>query len=190
MFRATAWLPLAILVLLAALTTWLNWLVQAPGAKNDATQSKAPDLVVDNFTARKLNPTGEVQYVLSAVRMLHFPHDDSSELERVKLESFTPGQPKLTITAKAGRSIEGGDEVRLKGDVVLVREADSKHGQLTVKSEEVFGYPEQGLVKSNVPVTAESPEFNAKADRMEYNHNTRALALINMQATFLRPNKK
>ena len=49
--RPTAWLPLAVLVLLVALTLWLNQLVRAPAARDDGTLRHDPDAIVEKFDA-------------------------------------------------------------------------------------------------------------------------------------------
>ena len=54
MVRPTSWLPLAALGLLVGLTLWLNQLVQAPYSRPDGKLRHDPDLVVENFSARKL----------------------------------------------------------------------------------------------------------------------------------------
>ena len=88
--------------LLVGLTLWLNQLVQAPYSRADGKLRHDPDLVVENFSARKLGEDGAVLYTLAARKMVHFPDDDSALLESVKLEAFEPKQPRMTITADQG----------------------------------------------------------------------------------------
>src|SRR5687768_7756152 len=118
MVRPTSWLPLAVLALLVGLTLWLNQLVQPPVARADGSRRHDPDLMVENFNARKLGTDGRVLYTLAASRMVHYPDDNSSHLERVKLEAFEPQQPKMTVTADKGRVEQGGDRVWIEGNVV------------------------------------------------------------------------
>jgi lipopolysaccharide export system protein LptC len=100
-----------VLGLLVALTLWLNQLVQAPVARADGSMRHDPDLMVENFSARKLGENGEVRYTLAARKMVHFPDDDSALLENVKVEAYEPQQPKMTATADRGRLEQGGDRV-------------------------------------------------------------------------------
>jgi len=58
MFRPTSWLPLTVLGLLVGLTLWLNQLVQPQAARADGSTRHDPDLMVENFKARKLDPDG------------------------------------------------------------------------------------------------------------------------------------
>src|SRR6187399_2940330 len=109
-------------MLLVGLTLWLNNLVQVPAARADGSMRHDPDLIVENFNARKLGLDGAVQYTLVARKMVHYPDDDSALLESITLEAFEPKQPKMTITAKNGRLEQGGDRVFIEGNVVVVRE--------------------------------------------------------------------
>ena len=59
MVRPTSWLPLAVLGLLVGLTLWLNALVQAPAARASGALRHDPDLMVENFNARKLDANGQ-----------------------------------------------------------------------------------------------------------------------------------
>ena len=101
--------------LLVGLTLWLNQLVQAPYSRADGKLRHDPDLVVENFSARKLGEDGAVLYTLAARKMVHFPDDDSALLESVKLEAFEPKQPRMTITAVQGRLEQRGDRVTVLG---------------------------------------------------------------------------
>src|ERR1700694_4413160 len=117
MIRPTSWLPLAVLALLVALTLWLNQLVQGPAARADGSLRHDPDLMVDNFNARKLGEDGRVLYTLAAKKMVHYPDDDSALLESPPRGAFDPPQPKLTVTADHGRLEQGGDRVWIEGNV-------------------------------------------------------------------------
>ena len=121
MVRPTSWLPLAALALLVGLTLWLDQLVQPTQARADGKRRHDPDLMVENFSARKLGEDGRVLYTLAARKMVHYPDDDSALLESIQLEAFEPRQPKMTITADHGRLEQGGDRVNIEGNVVVLR---------------------------------------------------------------------
>ena len=70
MVRPTSWLPLAALALLVGLTLWLNQLVQAPQSRADGSLRHDPDLMVENFNARKLGADGRVLYLGSVSKTL------------------------------------------------------------------------------------------------------------------------
>ena len=190
MVRPTSWLPLASLALLVGLTLWLNQLVQPPTARADGSKRHDPDLMVENFSARKLAEDGSVKYTLVARKMVHFPDDDSALLEKVKLEAYEPAQPKVTATADHGRLEQGGDRVWIEGNVVVVREGDAKYGPAKLTTERLLVLPDDGIARTTNPVTMESPEGRAHASAgMELDNHARTLRMDRVNATF-KPRKR
>ena len=184
MVRPTSWLPLAALGLLVALTLWLNQLVQAPPARADGSMRHDPDLIVENFSARKLGEDGAVLYTLNARKMVHYPDDDSALLEAVQVEAFEPRQPKMTITAQNGRLEQGGDRVFIEGNVVVVREADAKNEEARLITEKLLVLPDEGIARGPTDVTVQSPAGRAHASSFELNNRTRVLTLERVRATY------
>ena len=187
--RPTSWLPLAVLGLLVGLTLWLNQLVQPAAARADGSMRHDPDLMVENFNARKLGEDGRVLYTLAARKMVHYPDDDSALLDTVMLEAFEPKQPKMTATADHGRLEQGGDRVWVEGNVVVVREGDAKNGRARLMTEKLLLLPDAGIARTTSEVTLESPDGNARAAGMELDNHARTLRLDRVIATY-RPSPK
>jgi lipopolysaccharide export system protein LptC len=188
MIRPTSWLPLAVLALLVALTLWLNQLVQGPAARADGSLRHDPDLMVDNFNARKLGEDGRVLYTLAAKKMVHYPDDDSALLESVTLEAFEPRQPKLTVTADHGRLEQGGDRVWIEGNVVVVREADAKNEAARLTTDKLLVLPDEGIARTSTDVALDSPSGHATATGLEIDNRARTMKLDKVHATF-KPNR-
>jgi lipopolysaccharide export system protein LptC len=183
-FRPTSWLPLAVLALLVALTVWLNTLVQAPNARADGSLRHDPDVLVDDFNARKLAEDGSVQYTLDARKMVHYPDDDSALLESVTLEAFEPRQPKMTITADHGRLEQGGDRVWIEGHVVITREADAKTERARVTTDQLLVLPDEGKASTDREVHLEMPSASAVSQGLELDNRERTLKLGRVRATY------
>jgi lipopolysaccharide export system protein LptC len=181
--RPTTWLPLAALALLVGLTLWLNQLVQPQGVRADGSKRHDPDLIVDDFNARKLDEQGLVRYTLVARKMVHYPDDDSALLETVRLEAFEPRQPKMTITADHGRLEQGGDRVWIEGNVVVVRDADEKSDRARLTTDKMLVLPDEGIARTTSEVNLDSPTGHAHATGLELNNKTRTLELERVQAT-------
>ena len=184
MFRPTSWLPLTVLGLLVGLTLWLNQLVQPQAARADGSTRHDPDLMVENFKARKLDPDGSVRYTLVARKMVHYPDDDSAHLDTVKLEAFEPKQPKMTATAARGRLEQGGDRVWIEGDVVLVREADAKAALARLNTETLLVLPDEGIARTSSDVTLTSAQGIAHAKGMVLDNNARTIKLDRVRAVY------
>ena len=182
--RPTTWLPLAVLALLVGLTLWLNQLVQAPAARASGKTRHDPDVMVENFNARKLGEDGNVLYTLAARKMVHYPDDDSALLEQVTVEAFQPRQPKMTATADTGRLEQGGDRVLIEGNVVVLREADPKSEAARLTTERLLVLPDEGIARTTSPVTLTSASGHAVAAGMEIDNRVRTLTLDKVRATY------
>ena len=184
MVRPTSWLPLAALALLVGLTLWLDQLVQPTQARADGKRRHDPDLMVENFSARKLGEDGRVLYTLAARKMVHYPDDDSALLESIQLEAFEPRQPKMTITADHGRLEQGGDRVNIEGNVVVLREADASNEAARLYTERLLVLPETGIARTDAEVRLESISARALAQGMEIDNRSRTLKLGRVSATY------
>jgi len=184
MVRPTSWLPLVVLGLLVGLTLWLNQLVQPREARADGSTRHDPDLMVENFSARKLDPDGTVRYTLAARKMVHYPDDDSAHLDTVKVEAYEPKQPKMTATADRGRLEQGGDRVWIEGNVVLVRDGDARVGASTLTTQKLLVLPNEGKARTTSDVTLTNPQGVAHAKGMELDNNARTIKLERVRATY------
>ena len=189
MVRPTSWLPLAVLALLVGLTLWLNALVQPPTARADGSLRHDPDLMVENFSARKLDEGGRVLYTLVARKMVHYPDDDSALLESVTLEAYEPRQPKMTVTADHGRLEQGGDRVLIEGNVLVVREADARSEAARLTTDKLLVLPDAGIARSSSDVVLESSSGRALAKGFELDNRARTLRLDQVRATYKPPKR-
>lgn len=189
MVRPTSWLPLAVLGLLVGLTLWLNTLVQPGAARADGTSRHDPDLIVENFSARKLGEDGRVLYTLVAKKMVHYPDDDSSLLETLNFDAYQPRQPRVNITAERGRLEKGGDQVWVEGNVVVRREAAERVEPLKITTDRLLLLPDEGIARTSSEVVMESPSSRATAAGLELNNKERTTKMDRVRAT-LKPRER
>lgn len=145
-------LPLILLALLAALTFWLERTTQIDNGRSDGKGRHDPDFIVDNFTVRRFNPSGELQYVQTAQKMLHYTDDDSTDVVAPTLDYLGQTQ-KTHITARQAWLGQAGKEVRLFNDVRMVREGTTDSPELVVTTSEMFVYPDDEFARGVMPVT-------------------------------------
>jgi lipopolysaccharide export system protein LptC len=63
---SSAVLPLSILLILLALTSWLRYATEFPEARSDGKNRHDPDYIVTDAKGRKLDPSGRLLYTLVA----------------------------------------------------------------------------------------------------------------------------
>lgn len=180
--RSLPLLPLGVLVLLACLTFWLSRYVEEESMRKTQSQRNDPDIVIEKFTAQKLSPEGDVQYVIKADKMVHYPQDDSAVFDRVVFTSVAPNQPKMTLRAPRGQSFKGGDEIVMDGGVVINAAANGRSPEMKMTTAKLTVLPEQNIARSNDSVVIESVQGVMKAANFELNNATRELRMDRVKA--------
>jgi lipopolysaccharide export system protein LptC len=181
--RSLPILPIGVLLMLLVLTSWLSRYVNSDAGRGRELGRNDPDVIVERFVARKLSPTGDVQYVLTAQTMTHYPADDSSRLEQVVFTATTPGQPKLVARAPVGKLISGGDEVVMEGGVVVDSGAFGNSPAMKLSTPRLTVLPEKNTATSREGVKVESSQGVMNASSFELNNKTKTLRMENMRAT-------
>lgn len=182
--------PLVALALLAAMTFWLAQGL-APGKSRGAdTLEHVPDVMVENFSARKLNIDGDVQFAVQAARLTHFADDDSSALSDIRVTAFHPQRPPISANAPKGglvRLASGEDEVRLTGGVTVESKAFGRVPALCLSTPSMIIYPDRGLAKSDTGVKLTSGQGEARAKSIDMDANSRRLSMTDFSATLSKP---
>ena len=184
--RALPLLPMVVLCLLAATTFWLSRYVQHDTAQRGGAARHDPDMIVEEFTARKLAPSGEVQYVVAAQRMMHFPDDDSSLLEKVRFAAVVPHRPQIVAEAPTGRLFDGGDRVVMEGGVRLEVAAFGRTPVTVMKTPRLIVLPDEGIARSDEGVIVENAQGVMRAATFEFNTEKNRITMQRVKAVFNR----
>ncbi len=172
--------------MLVALTFWLSRFAQ-PTERRAGEQRHDPDLIIENFSARKLSTAGDVQYAVNAAKMTHFPDDDSSQLEKVTLIATDAKQPGMTIRAPVGqliRKADGSDEVIMKGGVLLETVATDKYPAMKLTTPKLTAYPDTYTARSSDGVVLESNAGTLTAKSFFVNSQTRRVLFDSVEISY------
>lgn len=175
--RFTHWFPAGVLVLLAMLTFWLDRTVQGPQAKNDGSSRHDPDYSVDNFTATRMGLDGTPQHTLAARRMVHYPDDDSTHLEKPHFTRFEKGKPPLHIQSIRGLVSKDGEHAYFTGNVVVTREAYQEKSAMTLTTSYLHVIPDKDLATTDRPVNIRDAHTNVDGVGLELNNKTHVMKL-------------
>ena len=182
--RASVWLPLVLVGALAALSFWLNDIVQGARVKPPGPPRHDPDYIVGKFVSHQLAADGSLHYTLSARKMIHYADDDATRLEQVEFAAFEPGQPPVKVVSDFALLTSKADEVFFSGDVLLRREAVDKDPPLTIRTTYLHAVPETGMVDTDRAVVANQGADVVNAAAMTLNSKTRLLELTHVKATY------
>jgi lipopolysaccharide export system protein LptC len=172
---------------LAALTLWLERMVDVPRGSQPNVLEHDPDFIVEQFTATSLDKGGRPEYRLAARRMTHYPDDETTELEEPRLVQYREGGPPVRISAERGTVTKDGEEVRLYGNVVVVREGTRGRAPLQMETTFLQVFPKQDIARTPEAVVISEGSSRLTGVGMDYNTKTRQLELkARVSGTFVR----
>jgi lipopolysaccharide export system protein LptC len=175
--RLTTLFPFALLAGLAALTFWLDRVVQPAQPPSQAAGRHDPDYIVDKLNAVRTNETGVVIYTLAAERMVHYPDDDTTVLTLPRFVSLRSKQAPVTITAREGLLSSNGENVYFKDDVKVTRAAYADRSEMVMRTTWLHIIPDDNVAKTDRPVTITDAATVVNAVGLEMNSDTRVLKL-------------
>jgi lipopolysaccharide export system protein LptC len=188
--RVRSWLPLLPLLLLLGAAYWLNLQMESPASAARKNLRHDPDYIVENFTATTLDEQGKIRFVMSAKKMLHYPDDDTTQLELPRLESFDAQHPPMRMSALNGEISSKGDEVFLRNDVVIVRPAYTGMSELTINTNYLHIVPNEDIVNTDQPVTMVDARTTLNAVGMELDNKARTITFLSRVKSVYEPAKK
>ncbi|MDE2233991.1 MAG: LPS export ABC transporter periplasmic protein LptC [Gammaproteobacteria bacterium] len=146
------WLLVIILALSAAGTWWLLRHVTPPVIQKSPPVSHAPDYYFTDATVTMLNEEGKPKAIMTALRILHHPDNDSVEVFTPRVEYFVAGEQPWHLQADHALMPAGGKLVELNGHVVI-RHAGNRDGQpLVIHTDQMNLYLNTYIATSAAPV--------------------------------------
>ncbi|MEJ5209965.1 MAG: LPS export ABC transporter periplasmic protein LptC [Burkholderiales bacterium] len=173
-----AWAALGLLGLFAALTYWLAQAVEPPPPKRDGSTRHDPDFIVENFSAVRLGEDGKPRFTLAAVKMTHYPDTETSELVRPHFTRFSPTAAPLHALAQKGTVSRDGEEVYLRDNVRIIREAHGDRSELTLTTSALHIQPEKELAMTDQPVTITDAHTQITGVGLKLNAKTRHFQIL------------
>lgn len=188
MDRFTAAFPLLLVAVLAALTFWLERLVQTPTAPRDGSDRHDPDYIVENFVAVRMGPDGLRLHQLEATRMVHYPDDDSTHLEFPRLAKFENDRLALSIEARRARVSSEGKTIDFEEDVKAVRAAATPtESELVLTTDWLHVVPDDDYARTDRPVKIVDANTQVTAVGLEFHNKAKVVKLLsNVRGSYVR----
>ena len=150
--RATSTLPLIMMLLLVALTFWLNQVIQGHAPRGPLRHD--PDYWAERLELRRFDSTGALQHTLVAEKMLHYADDDTTVVTEPHLTYHR--QPPIDIFARMAYIGPDGKEVDLVDDVKVIQQGATAQAPATVletRALKIFPDEEKGSTNDPVKIT-------------------------------------
>jgi len=173
---STRVLPLVLVLALALLSFWLERTAHEAPPQSTPNRHDA-DYSVERFTITDYGRDGTPRSTLSAVKMVHYPDDDSTVLAAPRFVQTTPDHPRLVLSADRGTLSRDGEEVFLNDNVLLVREPAEGWTEARMRTSYLHVLPSRGLARTDREVQIEEPGRTLVARGMEYDNDARKLVL-------------
>ena len=183
--RGSLWLPLLVLLLLAALSFWIERSVQIPVNGSEASKTD-PEGIMENFDALRTDPTGRPHYRLSAKKLKHYSGSKRTELESPRFVLLGSSMGDVSAESRQATVSPDGNEVDLRGEVNVLRAARAGQSAMTLRTARLIVFPERNLLRSPGPVDVQDASLKLRAGAMEYNAGQRVIKLTGrVQARYL-----
>lgn len=175
--RASSIFPVVLAALLAALTFWLERLVEGPEGTLAIRDPGTPDFMIDNLKATKMNADGRPEYTLAATSMVHFPASDTTDIQQPRLTQWRPDAPPVKVSAASGSVSGNGKMLHLQGDVVILREAAPGRGELRVETNYLEVIPDSEIARTPERVVITQDGSRLEGVGMEFDNKARKIEL-------------
>ncbi len=168
--------PLILMLSLALLTFWLERAARIDQA-HPSLRRHDPDYLVHDFKIISYGPAGEAVSRLTGRKMVHYPDDDSTELDAPRVVQTKAGEAPMTLTAKRGALSQDGEDTFLYDNVLLVRSSVAEQPELRMRTDFLHIVRDRSLLRTDreIAVTEESRSLTGRG--MEYDNGTRVLKL-------------
>jgi lipopolysaccharide export system protein LptC len=176
--RLRTWSVLLPLLLLLGATYWLDQQVLPLPPRADDSKRHDPDYIINSLSATTLDEQGKPHYLMSAVKMIHYPDDDSTHMVEPRLVSLYANRPPVHVSARRGEVSNQGDQVFLYDDVKVVREAGASQSQMTFTTSFLHVLPDQDIADTDRPVTIVDDSTVVNGIGMKLNNRTGIAELL------------
>lgn len=150
--RGQGLFQIALMGLLVGLTLWLQRATELQDGFSDSKLRHDPDYYAENFTVRRFAPSGGVQNMLTAKKMVHYPDDDTTVVTEPQM-SFLKGPRPTHLTALQGLVGPEAGEIVLVGGVRGVRAATATDPEIVFTTTHLTVFPDDEVARTSAPVT-------------------------------------
>lgn len=121
------------------------------------TPSTVPSVIADDVHAHKFDIQGRLYYNFTSRHLEHFTADNHTDFINPTADLFEENQAMWHLSADNGTAFQGDKIVKLVGNVIVHQNKSAKNKPTTLKTNEIFIYPEEKTAINNVYTEVEQP---------------------------------
>ncbi len=156
-------------ILLITLLAGSRWLAETstPAGSDIPKESHNADFFLERFTYTVMDKEGRPDRRLSADKMLHFPDDDSTELDNPHITIFIENVPLWQIHAESGWLSGDGDLLLLNGPTTINRAASPAGNKINIVTRNLRLQPDESYAETDEHITVTSRGSTLTATGMQ-----------------------
>ena len=164
--QLTAYVPLALMAVLAGMTFWLLRLTPVPDEVHTAPVApKVPDNYLVNFVARSFDASGELSSQVAGDAAQHLPATGELRIQVARMIAWGDNSTTTDSTSNNAVANQAQTQFELTGDVVVNRRApNAPHVQIV--GQQLFIDTELDRMRTDLPVVVRRDADEIKAQRM------------------------
>lgn len=164
--QLTAYVPLALMAVLAGMTFWLLRLTPVPDEVHTAPVApKVPDNYLVNFVARSFDASGELSSQVAGDAAQHLPATGELRIQVARMIAWGDNSTTTDSTSNNAVVNQAQTQFELTGDVVVNRRApNAPHVQIV--GQQLFIDTELDRMRTDLPVVVRRDADEIKAQRM------------------------
>lgn len=146
------------------------------------------DSFIDRFVMVRINEEGIAEARLEGPRAVHYPDDDSYEIVTPRAVSQRPDRSVTIATARTAVMDQGGDRIRLQGDVRLERHNDDDTPDLRIDTPALTLLPDDDVAYTAEPaVITRADGSKMSGVGMHYDNKSRVLRVDSQTRVTIMP---
>ena len=164
--QLTAYVPLALMAVLAGLTFWLLRITPVPDEVHSAPLApKVPDNYLVNFVARSFDASGQLTSQVAGDAAQHLPATGELQIQMARVTAWGTGDTTTNSTSDHAVVNQAQTQFELTGDVVVNRRAPNTP-VLQIIGQQLFIDTDLDRMSTELPVVVRRDADEIKAQRM------------------------
>jgi lipopolysaccharide export system protein LptC len=165
---------------LALGSVWLLEVIRKDGNQSAPSAVRsAPDYYIEKFDFIRMSESGQPRYQISGAKLVHYPLDNSSEIERPMINRLEKDRPPMNIRADRARLEDDNSKVHMRGHVNVDRPATPMAKYFHLESDYLLALPDEDIVQTDRPVHIVLGDAVLNGTGMYSNNATREFRLSN-----------
>ncbi len=172
-----------VLSLLAALALGSFWMLEVLRRNSNETFSEIPkdepDYIIEKFNFVRMSKTGHARYNISGTKLVHYPENDSFEIQQPVMNNLDKDQSPMTMRAERAIVDHAGDKIHMYRNVQMDRPAVGTSDHFHLVSDYVLILPNVDVMQTDKAVDITFGQTRLSGTGMFANNATREFRLSN-----------